>query len=54
MADWHDNHNCECKFGYTDYYIGYWCFELALVTNVLEILRESLRDSVCVLVDLIR
>ncbi|WP_255229665.1 PoNe immunity protein domain-containing protein, partial [Pseudoalteromonas sp. HM-SA03] len=54
LADWHDNHNSECEFEYTDYYISYWCFELALVANVLEIPRESLEDSVYVPVDLIR
>ncbi|MEQ2354034.1 PoNe immunity protein domain-containing protein [Pseudoalteromonas piscicida] len=54
MADWHDNHNCEWEFEYTDYYIGYWCFELVLVANALEIPRESLEDSVYVPVDLIR
>ncbi|WP_339140839.1 PoNe immunity protein domain-containing protein [Pseudoalteromonas galatheae] len=54
LADWHDNHNCEWEFEYTDYYIGYWCFELALVANVLEIPRESLEDSGYVPVDLLR
>ncbi|WP_233525206.1 PoNe immunity protein domain-containing protein [Pseudoalteromonas sp. NC201] len=54
MADWFDNHNCECEFEYTDYYAGYWCFELALVANVLEISKKSLADSVYVTVDLIK
>ncbi|WP_339144650.1 PoNe immunity protein domain-containing protein [Pseudoalteromonas galatheae] len=54
LADWHDNHNCECEFEYTDYYIGYWCFELALVANVLEIPRKFLEDSVYVPIELIQ
>ncbi|WP_249313958.1 PoNe immunity protein domain-containing protein [Pseudoalteromonas sp. S2755] len=54
LADWHDNHNCECEFEYTDYYIGYWCFELVLAANVLGIPKKSLADSVYVPVDLIK
>jgi hypothetical protein len=36
-ADWYDNHDCDCEFEYTDYYIGYWSFEHALVANLLDV-----------------
>lgn len=36
-ADWYASDECDCEFEYTDYYIGYWCFEFALVINLLSI-----------------
>ena len=42
-ADWFDNDLCECEFVYTDYYVGYWCFEAALVANLLEIEPAQLK-----------
>jgi len=41
-ADWYESHECECEFEYTDYYIGYWCFELPLIANVLGVSVNSL------------
>lgn len=41
-ADWYDSHECDCEFEYTDYYIGYWCFELALVADILKISANAL------------
>ncbi|WP_298941991.1 PoNe immunity protein domain-containing protein [uncultured Psychromonas sp.] len=36
-ADWYESHDCDCEFVYTDYYIGYWCFEAALIINLFNI-----------------
>jgi len=36
-ADWYENHDCDCEFVYTDYYIGYWCFEAALVVSLFNL-----------------
>jgi len=41
-ADWYDNHECDCEFEYTDYYIGYWSFELLLVANILKLPASAL------------
>lgn len=50
-ADWHESHDCECEFEYTDYYIGYWCFEHALVANLLNITRTQLEQHSMIAVD---
>jgi len=41
-ADWHDTHDIDCEFEYTDYYTGYWCFELSLVANLLNVASDEL------------
>lgn len=54
IADWYDNHDCDCEFEYTDYYIGYWCFELALVANVAGIPKNTLQHHDMVPVELLQ
>ncbi|WP_343819132.1 PoNe immunity protein domain-containing protein, partial [Colwellia asteriadis] len=53
-ADWHENHECDCEFEYTDYYIGYWCFELSLVANILNVNKDKLTPHPMLAVDLIK
>jgi len=53
-ADWHENHECDCEFEYTDYYIGYWCFELSLVANILSVNKDKLTPHPMLAVDLIK
>jgi|GEM_PF-3247180 len=53
-ADWHGNHECDCEFEYTDYYIGYWCLEHALVANLLGITKVQLTPHPMLANDLIR
>ncbi|GAA0824229.1 hypothetical protein GCM10009111_34840 [Colwellia asteriadis] len=53
-ADWHENHECDCEFEYTDYYIGYWCFELSLVANILNINKDKLTPHTMLPIDLIK
>jgi hypothetical protein len=52
-ADWYDNHLCECEFEYTDYYVGYWCFEASLVASLFCIPADAIRAHVMVPVELI-
>jgi len=52
-ADWYDNHECDCEFEYTDYYIGYWCFEAALVANLLAIPLKTKQSHVVMPKDLV-
>jgi len=53
-ADWHDNHKCDLEFEYTDYYIGYWSLEHALVANLLNIPKKKLEQHPMVAFDLIQ
>ncbi len=53
-ADWYESHLCDCEFEYTDYYIGYWCFELSLVANILGIKKGTLTTHPMLAVDLIK
>lgn len=53
-ADWFDNHECDCEFEYTDYYIGYWCFEAVLVVNLLSMPLTTRQTHVVIPKDLIR
>jgi hypothetical protein len=53
-ADWYDSHECDCEFEYTDYYIGYWCFELSLVANILKIPANALAGHSMIPTDLIK
>jgi len=50
----YDSHECDCEFEYTDYYIGYWCFELSLVANILNIPVNELVEGSMVPMDLIK
>ncbi len=54
LADWHDSHNIDCEFEYTDYFIGYWCFESALVANILKVPTEELTTHPMLPIDLIK
>jgi len=53
QADWFDNHQCDLEFEYTDYYIGYWCLEAALVANLLDIPLSLLHANAVLPKDLI-
>jgi len=50
-ADWYESHDCDCEFEYTDYYIGYWSFEHALVVNLLNIPITQLEQHSMIAVD---
>lgn len=53
-ADWYESHKCDCEFEYTDYYIGYWCFEQSLVANILRVSVNSLNPHLMVPTTLIK
>ncbi|WP_246028873.1 PoNe immunity protein domain-containing protein [Litorilituus sediminis] len=54
QADWHSTHDIDCEFEYTDYYIGYWCFELSLVANILNVPKNQLPNHSMLPIDLIK
>lgn len=43
-ADWYENHRCELECVYTEYYVGYWSLEAALVVNLLDIDDAGFRE----------
>ncbi|WP_432455090.1 PoNe immunity protein domain-containing protein [Agarivorans sp. QJM3NY_29] len=45
-ADWFDKHLCDCEFEYTDYYVGYWCFEAALIVTLFDTPKASMNEHV--------